>query len=809
VIVIKKIIYAALITSVLTVGVLAYGADSEIIPLEESNSNPLITINKIDLINKLDSVNKSDLSVYLHFTAQQNIRGQWKLGFYMPFTFKKMGWMNPNQILLICEENRPGQYDNCSPLKYDENTTTGAPSSYDTSAGWTTVFSVDRTSPYKILRRYKNYVIQALHNNLGLARNYASYPQSFFIIIDNKVTDIAPTTANKYWVSNYNQNQIDAENNAHTLKNWNSSLADNNSLNVIPSPVSYTVGNTGPYLLQNGLTIHNEMGLSPTVVEFFKENLAKDIGVNATIDNNHNETGIIIRQIDPNLINNNLEGYRMTVSANSIIIEVTNPAGAFYALQTLRQLWLQNSTINSMTVVDYPRFKYRGLGVDSARHFVPVPKLKTIIDLMALQKLNTLHLRIGDDEGWRLLLPGYPTLKTLGAKRGYGFTLGQNTIAAQLIKQANLDLISGLNRPELYAKATDFYVGQYTKDDIAELIRYANARQVTVIPEIDVPGHARAMVRSLPAAFFDPNDHSSFASIQGFSDNVIPICTYNTAVSIGAKFTGTINDLVNQIANIFNKQTTLYAIDKEVSLGGDEVSGDAWKRSASCNQGLWADLSALDKAQYFFQLFSAANPTIKLSGWQQLVQTDETDMGEHAVPATNVGHVWVWNSAEPGIPQAASLADHNYPTVLAFSDQLYFDLTYNKDKTELGQYWATSFSDTQAALSAAASASASVARTSKPAKIEGLEGELWGENMVTFGNIAYMATPKIAGLAEASWAPEHVTVNGKLVNWQSLARRLGCGENGLLAMINKLYGIEYRGYPHGIRKEVPAGRLCN
>lgn len=764
---------------------------------------PPLTINSVDLINQ------TDLSMTIHFTADNNI-SNWKLGFYMPFTFKKASWWNPNLILQICNESSPSTYSDCSDLNYDENRTPAVATTYDTSAGWTTVFSVDNASPFQTLQNGRHYVIQALHNSLGIARNYSSYPQNFFAIVNGSVINLNATTTSMYNVSDYNQQTIDAENAQHVYTNWVSSLKENPAINIVPSPVSYANGVDGNFVLQNGVTVHNSLNPNDnTVANFFKADLASDIQINATVDNNALATGIILRTIaEPGLINNNPEGYQISVGQSAITIEALTNAGAFYALQTLRQLWMSSHTMNSMKIVDYPRFTYRGLGIDSARHFVSVDDLKTMLDVMALQKLNTLHLRIADDEGWRLALAAYPELTSIGANRGYGNTLGNTMIGSQLTKQANFDLISGSSNSDLYATATDIYTGTYSMNDIAELLVYANNRQITIIPEIDIPGHARALVKSLPAAFFDPNDQSDFASVQGFSDNVLPVCTYNTGSSLGSNFTHTINDIVTQIAAAFNNQTTLYALNQEISIGADEVNGSTWTNDSSCT-GNWLALNALGKSQYFSQLLSNANPQLKISGWQQLVQNDDVTIGTHVVPATQTGHVYVWSSATPGISQAISLANHHYPTVLAFSDQLYFDLTYNKDKTELGQYWATSYADTQAALSSASSATASVSGTTQPHNIAGLEGELWGENLVTFADLTYMATPKMAGLSEAAWSSASVTMQAGQVNWQSLASRLGCGKQGFLATLNKLTGIAYRGYPNGISLEVPSGRLCN
>jgi hexosaminidase len=205
-------------------------------------------------------------------------------------------------------------------------------------------------------------------------------------------------------------------------------------------------------------------------------------------------------------------------------------------------------------------------------------------------------------------------------------------------------------------------------------------------------------------------------------------------------------------------------------------------------------------------MFAAKNPNLKVSGWQQYIQTDETALGQNVVPAAQAGHVWIWNTSTGGIPQAKVLAESGYPVVLDYADETYFDLAYTPAITEPGFTWAINFSDTQAALMSAVSATQTVSQIN-PAyqqNILGLEGTLWAENLATYDHMIYMALPKMAGLAEAGWSPVTITDINNQANWQSLANRLGCGQSGFLAYLNKLFAVHYRGYPNGIALEVPS-----
>jgi hexosaminidase len=283
---------------------------------------------------------------------------------------------------------------------------------------------------------------------------------------------------------------------------------------------------------------------------------------------------------------------------------------------------------------------------------------------------------------------------------------------------------------------------------------------------------------------------------------VIPVCLYDNVSPFNA-FTYTMNNIVTAVSSLFANQTTLY-YQNEVSVGADEVSPDAWTADTSCSSMAWSGLSALSKSHYLFQLLGLANSNIKISGWQQLVQNDDTTIDPQSLASSYTAHVWVWNTAQSlGIAQAQALAQNNYPTVLAFADDLYFDLTYTPDAWEPGYYWAGSFLDTHAALNAAKDAGSVLSglTNNQQQHILGLEGTLWSENLMNFKHTTYMALPKMAGLAEAAWA-NNTVVSGNL-NWRSLATRLGTGNKGFLHYLYTITGLQYRGYPNGISLEIP------
>lgn len=720
----------------------------------------------------------------------------WQLGFYMPRTFDTVVTayqnINPDLTMQICDLS-----SNCSDLIY---TVAESFTANDLSHGYTTILTPESSC---ILQSGQTYVVSLLHNNQWSAGNYSAVPQNFFLVNQGIVYNLSTTTAT-YNIIGYNQSTVNTQISTHVSTNWTNSISGDAPVNIIPTPVSYTPS-SGNYTLTNGVVIHTSAGASLVATQM-KSYLLNDLGINATIDNNTSATtGILISFAG----SYGEESYAITINSSQIMINASHVAGAFYALQSLRQLWNQSTTIAGANIVDYPRFKYRGILLDVARHDYTVAQIEQLIDLMATHKLNTLHIHFADDEGFRIGLTDYPTLSSIGDVRGYGQDIGP-----EMFLQANLDgaNLTGLGYPP-YVYANSVYSGTYSASDIETLVAYANLNQITIIPEIDLPGHSRALIKALPSIMVDPNDTSIYISVQGYTDDVLPVCTYNGAGAFASTFTSTINDIVNKVALLFNNQTTAYAINNEVSVGGDEVSSGAWTVDSSCT-GIWDFVatgispSSLQKSQYFFQLLAQNNTNLVFSGWQQMVQTESSPLGANIVPATQTGHVWVWgvSSSTGGIAGAITLAQASYPTVLAYADNTYFDLTYTPNISEPGFTWATSYSDTQAALTSAVTASTTItgAGGAYESNIVGIEGALWGENMPTGYHMIYMALPKMAGLSEASWSPATATVSGSNVNWQSLVSRLGCGSVGFLKYLNTIFGVEYRGYPNGIALEVPS-----
>lgn len=732
---------------------------------------------------KGDKPTNFSLNINLKNVSDSSINN-WQLGFYMPRNFQRTSKSNLRLTMKICEKNTK----HCSSMDYLKPPFRKK----DLSSVFTTIIA---PSAKFALQSGKTYTISLLHNSSRGPQNYSSLPQSFFLVTPNE-TYALTTKPGTYQITNYDSKSVKEKIEAHIAQNWNSTSGKSPITIVIPTPesVNLTPGN-GKFLFNKSIKLHDLSGNNDGDTQLWVNALKQDLDLKVSLDNKKSNDGIRLEKNTDDYLKNP-EAYNIIITTNQVLIKASTQAGFFYALQTLRQMWHSTTSLTAMEINDSPRFKYRGILLDVARHYFTVDQLENFIDIMASAKLNTLHLHLSDDEGFRLNLPNYPTLASIGSSRGLQQQIGPMALQQQNLSQANTQLPA----------ADTIYSGSYSESDIKDLIHYANLRQITIIPEIDIPGHSRAMMKALPNAFHEKNDTSEYV---GYGNNTIPVCAFRKDSELGQIFTKTLTDILYQTAQMFNNQTTAYNINNELSIGGDEVYKGAWDKSPSCQTAPWNAMNSLQKEHYFLDSLNNSSPLnkLRLSGWHEFVLEPSGSINKvHGVKASEIGHVWVWGKSSDSINKAVNLANNNYPVVLSYSDLLYLDMTYTPNLSEPGFYWANRFGDTEAALTSAKYANLTLDKSTKSGNILGLEGSLWADTIPDYNQLQYMALPKLAGLAEASWSSSTKTVSNGALNWQSLAIRLGCGQSGYLAYLNEVYGANYRGYPNGIKREAP--QLC-
>jgi hexosaminidase len=482
------------------------------------------------------------------------------------------------------------------------------------------------------------------------------------------------------------------------------------------------------------------------------------------------------------------EGYRMRIDPRTgIAIQGNSDAGVFYAIQSLRALLPLTAEgaskgkviLPAMQVDDAPRFTYRGLHVDVARHFHSAAFIKKLLDAMAFYKLNRLHLHLSDDEGWRLEIKSLPELSEIGSRRGH--TADESEYL--------LPTLGSGPAPDGPASS-----GFFSQVEFIDLLRYAYARQIQVIPEIDVPGHARAAIKAMEirgkrllaageeeaaaaCRLTNPEDKSQYESVQFWHDNVVDPGRESTYQLLATVF----DELQDMYAQAGAPLTTIH-------IGGDEVPAGAWEESPDCQrlvaEGIVERADRRSLKEYFNSrvLKLLHERGLKASAWQETMLADEHNNGQNVksiVPPEKLGdgnstvaYVWdsVWGWGQEDL--AYRLANSGYDVVLCNATHLYLDLAYNKDPSESGYHWAA-FVDVRDPfefeplnvyrcaranrmghpITHDAYADAVALEPGAEKRIIGMQGHLWGELLASDEQLEYMAFPKVIALAERAWGP--------------------------------------------------------
>jgi len=467
------------------------------------------------------------------------------------------------------------------------------------------------------------------------------------------------------------------------------------------------------------------------------------------------EVGAVAGQTSP-------EAYALVVDpVQGVQIVGVSPSGVFYGLQSLRSLLPAPTpraglVLPAIRVVDAPRFGYRGFMLDVARNFHPKPVVLRTLDLLARYKLNVFHLHLTDDEGWRIEIPSLPELTAVGARRGHPPDSDRHLQPA---------FGSGplVDRP--------WGSGFFSHADYVEIVRYAAARHIEVIPELEMPGHARAAIKAL--GLNDPHDTSVYRSVQGYPDNVM-----NPALESTYRF---IERVVGDLAAMHREAG---APLRHVHMGGDEVPRGVWVGSPAVQAYMQAHgLTSVDDLWFVFygrieQILKAQG--IVPSGWEEIaVRKTQRDGRQMNIPnpdfAARGWRAYVWNNV-PGWGAedlAYRLANGGYDVVLSPVTNFYFDLAWNQSPDETGLDWGgyidlrkpfdfipldyyrnTRLDRRGNPLDPAVFAGKDRLTDYGRAHIVGIQGNLWSETLGAEGLVEYMLVPRLFALAERAWAPD-------------------------------------------------------
>jgi len=636
------------------------------------------------------------------------------------------------------------------------------------------LFTLTPTATFAELKPKKSIRIEFISQEL--VTNFTDAPEGFYLVWDAQPEKGYATGV--FTVLPFSPNYLGLVTPAVVYKQ-NKTIQDipeQQLTKVFPTPVSYkeTSGffNLAPdvQFMADGKFVKEVQGLNADLQTVFgKKPVSKSIG---NVINLKYKAGL------------NDEAYELSVQVNIITISASTAAGAFYGIQSLKTLIPASAyahpqkaiQIPCVEVKDEPRFPYRAFLLDVARNFQTKEQVMKLLDAMALYKLNVLHLHLTDDEGWRIELPSLPELTQVGSQRGHTLD-SKHFLPASHGSGPDIGHLAGS--------------GYYSRADYIEILKFATARHIMVVPEIETPGHARASIKAMDARYTrlmaegkqaeaekyllrDLNDKSEYNSVQYWNDNVINVSVPSTYTF----FETVIDDITAIYKEAGAPLTTMH-------FGGDEVPAHVWEKSPAY-LALKADhpeISNTGDLWYYFygrinQLLKARGLT--LAGWEEMgLRKTILDGKPDYVPNPDFTpyhlQTEVWNNSIGSGQEdlAYKLANAGYKVVLSSVTNLYFDMAHYKSFDEPGYYWGAFvdidkpfsfipydyFKNTKVdknGLPINKSIFIGKQRLTEYGKtnIAGLQGCLWGENIKTPERQEYMIFPSILGLAERAWAQD-------------------------------------------------------
>lgn len=505
-----------------------------------------------------------------------------------------------------------------------------------------------------------------------------------------------------------------------------------NTYSVIPYPNSL-VPEEGSFVFNKKTKMICTLSLdsaSQEVVRNFSALLNNVAGLKTEciVEEEKGEKNIVFFDLDTSIAN---EGYSLDIDPSKIIIKASSAAGFYYAVQSLKQLLpiavygdkesdsVEKWEVPCVHIDDAPRFSYRGMHLDVARHFFSVDEVKRYIDLLAMHKLNVFHWHLTDDQGWRIEIKKYPKLTEIGSIRKHTMV------------EKNFDQYD--NTP---------YGGYYTQDQIRDIVNYAKERFITIIPEVDLPGHMVAALASYPSLGCTGGPYE-VQGMWGVHPDVLCAGKEETYEFV--------TDVLSEVIELFPS--------RYIHIGGDECPKDRWKKCPLCQArirklGLKTDKehTAEERLQSYFmtrvEKFLNENDR-QIIGWDEILE------GGAAPNAT----VMSWRGTDGGV-QAAKLR-HN--VVMTPNTYLYFDYYQSEDtQTEplaIGSYVPLErvydFEPVPDTLD-----------NDSKKYILGAQANLWTEYISDFKQVEYMLLPRLDALSEVQWTrPENK-------NWVNFLDRL-------------------------------------
>jgi len=683
---------------------------------------------------------------------------------------------------------------------------------------------------YNILTFGKDYILAKDSSfsidlsQRGIVRRQSDLPVGGFIVSNDDILDVE---FNYVWKNAKGIEKLDAPTSVDRYNEYMSnSLLDKSDLDyIIPTPSNFKINDGEVEMLNNySIVIDDEFNLSEQLINSVFEGI-----VSIDFDNTNEVISRITIDLDESI---NAESYQLSVSDGGISISSADSAGALYALQSLKQIFLisilEDTPLKFIEVNDSPKFSYRGMLLDISRNFYGPEKIKQIIDYLSFFKINYLDFRLTDDEGWRLEIPGLEELVEVGSKRAYTKDEFENLIP-------------------MYGSGPDTNStgsGYLSRSDYVDILKYASERNISVIPQISVPSHMRSAIVSMNARYqkymemgnqeeaekyllIDPDDKSEYYSAQGFTDNIMNVCRESSFT-----FYEKVIDEIFLMYKDAGVEMTKFGV------AADEMRYGAWRKSPMCDNfmnenSISGDYNALYELMQrrIYNKISSYGAT--MTGWDDiLLKLTEKNQSETQIKDFFKDDdilLFVWNNdwGQGRQDMIYKYANLGYKSIMSNSSAFYFDMVDDKDLDNIGlswsgyanykDMWTVDVYDVFNDLYGVEKNNISKNYIDNSVKLDqdkrdniiGVQSQIWSETIRNEGILDYMFMPNIIVFSQKAWSHDNSWMDisnndvkrEKIdIEWNKFANNVG---QRVLPMVDNIFG----GLSYDLPK--PGGKIIN
>ena len=668
---------------------------------------------------------------------------------------------------------------------------------------------------YNILTFGKDYILAKDSSfsidlsQRGIVRRQSDLPVGGFIVSNDDILDVE---FDYVWKNAKGIEKLNAPTSVDRYNEYiSNSLLDKSDLDyIIPTPSNFIINDGEVEILNNySIVIDQNFNLSEQLI-----NSVFDGIVNIDFDNTNEVISRITVDLDESI---DAESYQLSVSDGGISISSADSAGALYALQSLKQIFLisklENAPLKFIEINDSPKFSYRGMLLDISRNFYGPDKIKQIIDYLSFFKINYLDFRLTDDEGWRLEIPGLEELVEVGSKRAYTKDEFENLIP-------------------MYGSGPDTNStgsGYLSRSDYVDILKYASERNISVIPQISVPSHMRSAIVSMNARYqkymemgnqveaekyllIDPDDKSEYYSAQGFTDNIMNICRESSFTFY--------EKVIDEIYLMYKDAGIDMA---KFGVAADELPYGAWQKSPMCDKfmsenSISGDYNALYELMQrrIYSKISSYGAT--MTGWDDILlkltekNQSETQIKDFFKDDDILLFVWKNDWGEGRQDMIYKYANLGYKTIMSNSSAFYFDMVDDKDLDNIGLSWSgyanykdmwtvdvfDVFNDLYGVeknnISREYIENSVKLEEDKKDNIIGVQSQIWSETIRNEGILDYMFMPNIIVFSQKAWSHDNSWMDisnndskrEKIENeWNKFANNIG---QRVLPMVDNIFG---------------------